>query len=460
VCAAIAVLVAWLPEHAGLGAAGRLSLGIVVLAAGLWITEAIPAFSVALLVIALQILLLGQPGGALLPEDAADGWQTFTLPWAAPPMWLFFGGLILARAAERTGLAQWLADAALRASRGDALRVLLSLVALTFSFSMFVSNTATTAMMLATLAPLLAARGDRIDARARVALLTSVAVAANVGGMGTLIGTPPNAIAAGLLDNVHPIRFIDWMVIGLPPALLLVALQIALVGRGIAGARFDGTPPAHDRSWLERADVSAVDPDVTRTWQKVVVMVVFTATVLLWTTEALHGLPTAVVSFLPIVALSATGVIRTAEIRSLPWDVLLLLAGGISLGVGVAESGLAAWLADKATALGDSPWVVALALAWLTSLLSNLMSNTAAANLVLPVAIALGDETGGAVMAAQFAVPVALAASTAMCLPISTPPNALVYATGHVTARDFLRSGVLVGLLAPPIAVAWCFFVL
>ncbi len=143
--------------------------------------------------------------------------------------------------------------------------------------------------------------------------------------------------------------------------------------------------------------------------------------------------------------------------RALPWDILILLAGGLSLGVGVAESGLARWLAQGIAEVPAAPWALALGLCYLTGILSNLMSNTAAANLILPVAIALGLEIGGPVLAAQFAVPIALSASSAMCLAISTPPNAIVYATGRLGARDLFPGGLAVGAVAPPIAVAWCF---
>jgi sodium-dependent dicarboxylate transporter 2/3/5 len=229
---------------------------------------------------------------------------------------------------------------------------------------------------------------------------------------------------------------------------VLVALVLP---RRLRGRRF-GSGAAHATPAAGSARV--------RLWQKLVVMAVFTTTVLLWLSEPWTGLPTAVVSFLPIVALSMVGVIQREDIRALPWDILILLAGGLSLGVGVAESGLAGWLAHKVAAIPAAPWVMALALCYLTSALSNLMSNTAAANLILPVAIALGLELGGPLLAAQLAVPIALAASSAMCLPISTPPNAIVHATGDVARRDLIGGGVLVGLLAPPVAVGWCFPVL
>lgn len=181
------------------------------------------------------------------------------------------------------------------------------------------------------------------------------------------------------------------------------------------------------------------------------------AVALLWLTESLHGRRSALVAFLPILALPVLGLLRAEDLRTLPWDVLLLVAGGMCLGLGVLESGLAHWLVSHFAVAGLPPFFVSLGLAYLVAFLSNLMSNTAAANLVLPVAISLALEMGGTVLVVPFVVPVALAASSAMCLPVSTPPNALVFATGFVPVRRFLGGGIGIGLVAPPAAVAWCF---
>jgi sodium-dependent dicarboxylate transporter 2/3/5 len=451
-CLVVAYLLAYLPEHAGLSDAGRASLFILILAAGLWISEAMPAFAVALLVIGLQILILGRPGGVFAGPEDADLWQAFSEVWAAPPMWLFFAGLVMAKSAERTGLADWIARGALAFTGGRGERVLWVAMALTFVFSMFISNTATAALMVAILGPLLGTAGGS-DPRTRAGLLVGIAFAANLGGMGTIIGTPPNAIAAGLLADDYAVSFLQWMELGLPPALVLVVLTAATLAwrRGLVGLVLDvgSTEGSED-------DVEEAVP----LWQRLMVIVIFVVTITLWLTERRHGMPTAVVSFIPIVALSMIGVIRREEMRSLPWDILLLLAGGLSLGVGIAATGLASWLAEKLLTVSETPWLLALLLAYAASGLSNLMSNTAAANLLLPIALAAGLEFAGPVGAAQFAVPVALAASSAMCLPISTPPNALAYATGHLELKDLAPGGLVIGLIAPPLSVFWCFWLL
>lgn len=473
-CLVVAVVVAFVPTYPGLSDAGIWTLGIVCFCGLLWMTEAIPAFAVALLAIGLQIVLLGTPGGVLIPEEDTKGWQQFVDPWSSPSMWLFFGGFILARASSRTGLDRDIAGRllALGGSRSD--RILLVAMATTFVFSMFLSNTATAAMMIAILGPMLATCAS---ARASRALVVGVAFSANLGGMGTIIGTPPNAIASGLLNEVYEIDFLIWMLFGLPPATLLVAGLWLVLRRQVASARFsldpedlavpepveqaESTPEAAEASDPTDDDVTPVSepgrepPPALPRWQRWTVLAGFAITVSLWLTGGWHGIPTAVVSFVPIVLFSITGVIRGQDIRTLDWDILILLAGGLSLGVGVSESGLAEWLAAQLGTLPIPPWGMATVFCLLTLVMSNFMSNTAAANILIPIGIAAGFSSGGSAEAAAFAIPMALSASAAMCLPISTPPNALAYASGRVRAKDFLLPGAILGLCAVPLAALW-----
>ena len=158
---------------------------------------------------------------------------------------------------------------------------------------------------------------------------------------------------------------------------------------------------------------------------------------------------------MPIVTLSMIGVIRAQDIRGLNWEVLLLLAGGLSLGVGIETSGLADWMGRQLNAISLPSWLLVFTISSVAALVSNLMSNTAAANILLPIglAAALGDATHSP---ASLLVPVALSCSLAMALPISTPPNALVYASGRLQTRDFLPGGLLALLVGPALATAWC----
>ncbi len=439
------------PVFSELEPAPRRALFILVFAALLWITEAIAAFAVGILVIGLGIALLGNPEPLLGdPEQGIFAktdrdWEQFVVVLGHPLVWLFFGGFVLAAGMERAGLDRRLATRLLSQLGSRPAALLLGIMAVTFTLSVFMSNTATTAMMIAVLAPLL----GRLDRRFATGLLIGTAVAANLGGMGSLIGTPPNAIAVGVLSqgaNPVDITFIEWMVIGLPLGAGLLILSWALIAK-LYAAGIDRLPAI---DWAGDKIAEAVP-----LWQTRVVATTFVLTVGLWMTGPWHHIPTAVVSFLPIVVFTTTGIMGAQQIRGLNYDVLFLLAGGLALGQIVTVTGLADWIVGRIPTEGLGLLGVALIVSFATVILSNFMSNTAAANIIIPlgVTMAVGAE-------ARIAVPIALSASAAMCLPIATPPNAMVYATGRCKKGDFLRMGLIIGLLTPPLAVAWSSLVL
>lgn len=444
-CAAVAVAVALLPEYPGLEPAGRAALLILLLAAGLWISEAMPAFAVGLLVIGLEIAILGRPGGVFASEP--DDWQRFIVVWGSPLIWLFFGGFVLAAAAEKTGLSTWMAGWILDRLGTRPSIQLLGCMGVTFVFSMFISNTATATMMVTVMMPLIRSLPDQ-DPRAK-SLLLGIAFAANLGGMGTIIGSPPNAIAAGALRSVAPIDFAHWIMLGLPPAVVLLAVAwIYLVWR------YPAKNLLLARQFSETGGESMNAAPVPL-WKRVTVIGVFAVTIAMWLTGSWHGIPATVVSFVPICTLTAMGILDALDIRGIPWDVLLLIAGGLSLGVAVTDTGLAMWLVGHLPTASWGAFLLALVFSYVTSLMSNLMSNTAAANILVPIALvaSVGVES-------QVVVAIALGASAAMCLPISTPPNAIVYGTRRLGTKDLLQGGLLLGLLAPPLVSAWCWIVL
>lgn len=440
-CLAASLAVALYPRiTADLTPAATRALFILVFAASLWVTGAIPAFAVGILVIGLQIVLLGKPGGVF--AETEHDWEQFVAVIGHPLVWLFFGGFVLAAGMTRTGLDRGLASGLLGRFGDRPGSVLLGVMGATFVLSMFVSNTATAAMMLALLVPLLASL-DADDPYA-TGLLLGVATAANLGGMGSLIGSPPNAIAVGVLaQHGGEITFLEWMVVGLPPALLLLAVAWFLIGR-LYPSRRERLPVA---AWGGGPDSAAT---AVPRWERLVVGGTLLLTVGLWLTSQWHGIPTAAVSFIPIVLLTTTGVLGAKAIRGLSWDVLFLLAGGLALGQTVTETGLSTWIVEQLPVEGLGLLPLAAAMAFLTVVLSNFMSNTAAANILVPIGatMAVGNEV-------WVAVPIALAASCAMCLPIATPPNALAFATGRIQTRDFIRLGLVLGVLGPAVALSW-----
>lgn len=433
-CLLLALLVIFVPRLIGaeifsnLSVGGQASLGIMVFAAALWVTEAMPAFAVALLVIGLQIAILGNPGGVWANESDTKAWTTFVQPWSSPTMWLFLGGFILAHACSKTHLDKWIAGMVLGRFATSPAKLVASVMAITFVFSMFMSNTATAAMMIAVTAPVLA--GLSKESRLAKGLVLAIAAGANLGGIGTIIGTPPNAIAAGELQG--KVDFVKWMMIALPPALILATAVYFLIWR--IYIHHTGEEPKISLD-------SAVDSNPRLNRHRITVMIVFTITVGMWMSESLTGISSPVVSFIPIVALAVSGVIGARDMRVLPWDVLLLLAGGLSLGVGVEVTGLAQWFAALVPGnLGI--FSIAAVFGLLGLLLSNLMSNTAAAALLIPLASSLVGENGSFLVT----ITIAISCSAAMALPISTPPNAIAHSTERLSSKDFLLAGLLVAV--------------
>lgn len=443
-CLAIALAASWVAgADSGLSPAGRRALFILVFAAGLWVTEAIPPFATGILVIGLKILLLGNPAAGVSATRDTE-WEEFVVVIGHPLVWLFFGGFVMAAGMARTGLDRQLAAIVLGRLGGRPPAVLLGVMGITFTLSMFISNTATTAMTLSLLAPLLASlpSGDRY-ARG---LLLGVAAAANLGGMGSLIGSPPNAIAVGALASLDPpvdVSFLDWMLLGLPPAVVLLVATWAAISRlySFEGERLPTDP------W--RAESESDEPRAPR-WQRLVTAATLLFTVGLWLSTEWHGIPATAISFVPIVMFTLTGVVGSVQLRTLSWDVLFLLAGGLALGETLTQTGLSSWIVNSVAPAELGLVGLAFLLSYVTLVLSNVMSNTAAANIMVPLGATLAAGHG-----TTLSIPIALAASLAMCLPISTPPNALVFSSGRCETRDFIRLGVAVGLAGPAVAIAW-----
>lgn len=418
--------------------AARRGLFILIFAALLWLTDAMPAFAVGILIIALQMLLLGKAGGVY--ATTSRDWEQFVAVLGHPLVWLFFGGFVLAAGMAATGIDRWLAKRMLARFGGSSGQLLIGLMLTTFGLSMIMSNTATSAMMLAILAPLLINMRGTDTARA---LVLGVATAANLGGMASLIGTPPNAIAVGALaeiPNGPEISFLDWLIIGLPPALLLLAVAWALIRLMY---KLESTA-------FSLPQVEAQESSVPPRWQVNTVTITLLVTVGLWLTSGWHHAPTAAISFIPIVMFTTTGILSVERMRGLPFDVLFLLAGGLALGHTVTTTGLSLWIADLLPTEDLPPLLIVLMFAYLAVAMSNFMSNTAAATVLIPISITVAAGFEG-----PAAVSVALGASAAMLLPVATPPNAMAFATGHCETRDFIRIGVVLGLITPPIAVLW-----
>jgi len=425
---AIALVVPWLCEG-WLDQAQQITLGIFLLAAGLWVSEIIPPFATAITVIILQVFFLGRPGGplGLAEHGLTTSYQIFINPIASPVIILFFGGFVLAAAASKYGVDRLIAGLLLRRMSDSSGKLLAGVIGITAAFSMFMSNTATAVMMFAILSPILAglATGDPM----RKGLCLAVAFAANLGGMGTLIGSPPNAVAASVLASMGmPISFLGWMIVGVPVTFCMLILLWVVLN-------------SMYRSPGEMPTISAAS-EVRATTNLWLVGATFLVTVLLWMCEPLHAMPAPVVALVPILVFTTTGVLTAADLKRLDWDVLLLVAGGLSLGVSLQQSGLSTKLVELVPVEAMPVFLLAGSVMVVTTVLSNFMSNTSAANIMIPLVVTMGTFSP-----VYGAIVVAMSASLAMSLPISTPPNAVAYGRGMLATADMVRTGTIITVL-------------
>jgi sodium-dependent dicarboxylate transporter 2/3/5 len=449
----IATSVAFVPEYQGMNEASNWTLFILVFAAMLWTTEAIPAFAVSIFLIGLEIIILGHEDGVF--AKGPNDWKIFLLPWASSLIFLFIGGFVLSIASSKTQLDIWIAKKVLCISGTKPTSILTGVMVVTFVFSMFISNTATTTMMLSVALPIIASlkQGNPFGK----ALLIGIAAAANIGGMGTIIGTPPNAIAVGALGDSAP-SFLGWMMYAIPPALIIIVIVRFLLLK-----IYPSNQENIDDSFMARIDSSHKTTEGKRIplWHKKVVIAIFLTTISLWLTSSIHGLPVTVIAFLPIVAFTLTGIIDEEDIRSLPWDILLLITGGLSLGLAVSKTGLASWLANSIPLASFDLLVVVVLFAFMVVIISNFMSNTAATNILIPMVIAIvtGFNVDNALLTSAIII-VALSASNAMMLSVSTPPNAIVYSSELIKSKDFLILGLFVGAVGPIFIITWVWMVI
>lgn len=444
----LALAITFIPEY-NLDTLGIYTLFILIFAANLWISEAIPAFAVALLIVALEILLLGFNG---FNFDGSNEWKKYLNQWSNPLIFLFLAGFIMAIAASKTKLDIWLAKKVLFYVGGKPQDIITGLIAITFVLSMFVSNTATAAMMMSIIAPILLL--IKKDNPFKKAVLLAIIIGANLGGMCTIIGTPPNAIAVGFLSDQAP-SFLGWMFLATPPALISAwALRYLIIKVYPSTQHYISLKALHEVDDDTNAKPKSKSKVAIADWKKQVVIFTFLFTIVLWLSEPLHGIPTSVVSFLPIVCFTLFGIIDPDDIRQVRWDVIILIIGGLSLGYAVTQNGVDTWIGTLIPSSTISVLMVMMVFSYMVVIVSNFMSNTAATNILLPIAVAIGatySQSDG-LMIAMF---VALSASFAMMLPVSTPPNAIVYASGELSSRSFLILGVAAALIGPLVVFGW-----
>ena len=407
---------------------------------GLWVTEAIPPFAVGILIVGFMVFIVGQ-------ENSMDA-KRYVQTWSDGVIWLFLGGFFLAEGMKKTKLDFLLLKLAAPKFGSQAQYITLGLMMTTATISMLMSNTATTAMMIATVTPLFTQLGR--DSKVTKVLLLGIPAAASIGGMGTIIGSAPNAIAVGALEGIGvKITFIEWMIIGIPVAILLTIMfwKVLVI-------KYEIKKETLSLDFLQQEiplDEEYAEEDKIR---KRIVLIVMATTLALWLTSQWTKIPVAAVSGIPIVALTMLGIIDADDVRSLPWDTLMLVAGGLALGIAIQEQGLADYFITKISSVEINFYLLLLLFSIATVTLSNFMSNTAATTILIPVGISMMSITEG-IDPIVLPFVIGLSASCALLLPVSTPPNAIAYSTGFIKQSEFRIGGFFVGLVGPILIITF-----
>jgi sodium-dependent dicarboxylate transporter 2/3/5 len=450
-------IVLWLLPFGGLEGGPKRLLAAVAWMAVWWVTEAAPLAATSLLPLVLFPLLDVRAVGGVAPN------------YSNHMVFLFLGGFVLALAVERSGLHRRVALAILDTIGSSPRRLVWGFLLATAILSMWLSNTATTLMML----PIAAGVTSRLDhAGAPTRVFLAVAYGASIGGIGTLVGTPPNLVLAGmapgLVPGIEPITFGGWMLFGGPLVMLFLPVVGCILGRGLpsGGGRDAGLT-------AERRSLGVVTVPERR------VAILFTATAVAWVTrsgldlgalsvpgwadllaewgvlsdpsmvtDAVPAVAAAVLTtLLPSGAGSGRSLLSWREIqKGVPWGILLLFGGGFAIADAVRASALDTWLADSLSGLAVLPLpLLVLTICLITTSATELTSNTATATLLMPVMAALAAVLG--VHPYLLMVPAAVSASCAFMLPVATPPNAIVIGSGRVSVQDLCREGLWLNLI-------------
>ena len=456
----VALLIVSLPPPSGLGVTAWHVVAVTAWMVIWWLSEAIPLPATALIPIPMMPFL----GIADIKTVAAN--------YAHPLIFLFLGGFMLAAAMQRSGLHKRIALNIISIVGTSPQRIIAGFMLATAFLSMWISNTATTIMMyavgLSVIQLVTAKAGDRDDsARFGIALMLGIAYSASIGGVGTLIGTPPNALLASVLENSYQIEvdFATWMMFGIPVVLVMLPIAWVLlthVLHPVASLDTSSTDTIID------AELASLGP-VQR--EERFVMVVFACAVVGWIfgkqIGSLTGLPITDTSIALIAALTLYAVpvslrklrflLDWESAKDLPWGILLIFGGGIAIASAFNTTGLAEAIGTSMRSLdASSIWVFVLLACTLIVFLTEVTSNTASAATFLPIlgAIAVGLGYDPRLLM----VPVALGASMAFMMPVATPPNAIVFSYEGLRISDMVRAGIWLNMIAILVCFAAVYF--
>ncbi|AWB83325.1 SLC13 family permease [Corynebacterium liangguodongii] len=434
----------------------RVVAATTVLMAVWWMTEAIPLAATALIPI------------AVFPLAGVASFSAVASPYASSTIFLFLGGFLMALGLQRWDLHRRLALAVVAFVGTSPKRIILGFMIATGFMSMWVSNTATAVVMLPIGVSVLVLTAQSVGGmsnqkRFATALMLAIAYSASIGSLGTLIGTPPNALLAGYMKEAHgiDIGFGQWMLVGMPVAIAFTVIAW-LVLITVFRPEVDDIPGGRE---LIRDEIAKLGK---WTFAQIAVGVIFALAALAWIVvplvrdyfglefpydDAVVGIIAGLAMFIVPVNASGERIITWETASEVPWDVLILFGGGLSLSAMFTSTGLSLWIGEAAKNLAVLPiFLLILAVSALVLGLTELTSNTATAATFLPimggVAVGIGLTAQGEANVLLLAIPVALAATCAFMLPVATPPNAIAYSSGYVTMGEMIKGGIWLNLIA------------
>lgn len=420
------------------------TIAIFAFASLMWITEGIPSWATSTLTIVIMLFTCSDSSLKFFTEGDPEvlgtliSYKKIMACFADPIIMLFIGGFVLAIAATKTGLDVKLAKLLLTPFGKKSENVLLGFILVTGLFSMFLSNTATAAMMLTFLAPVLKQLPD--SGKGKVGMALAIPIGANIGGIGTPIGTPPNAIALKALNDQcgMNIGFGEWMMFMFPLAIALLFIAWFLL------------------RWLfpftQKTVELKIEGETRHDTKSIIVYVTFAATILLWMFDKVTGVNSNVVAMLPLGVFCACGIITRKDLAEINWSVLWMVSGGFAIGLALQETGLAKHMIENIPFETWPAIIMIIGSGILCYVLSNFISNTATAALLVPILTVVGMAVATTTLApfggiSPLLIGIALSASLAMILPISTPPNALAHATGLVKQNEMMKVGIIMGII-------------
>jgi len=399
----------------------------------LWVMEVIPLY-VSALTGSFLLLALGD-------FSAGDIFQ----PYFDPVIVLFLGGFVLARALQKYGLDRRVAHEVLKRLGDSPLIFVLGLMLVTAFLSMWMSNTASAAIMIP-ISIIVLRENNLFHKHSRFArgAVLAVAYAATIGGIGSLVGSPPNAIAARYLgENDISLDFLEWMLKTFPfvaLAMLLTWLLLLLF----------------NKPEIEKIEFRYEEMPINRP-QKLIFLV-FLITVTGWLSTKYTGLSASTVALIPVISLFALGLLDETDLGRISWSTLLLFGGGLSLGSAVSQVGIDIWLASLVQVwIADIPLFLALiGLVFFSILVTMVASNTASAAILIPLMLPLSGSLG--IDMKSIALLIAIGVSLDFMMPVGTPPSAIAYSTGVVSVRDMIRNGFMVNIGTGLILVTLYYF--